>query len=97
VAAAGLTGQRVNRFNTKKQLSDYDPKREYVNHWLKGGGGKVAFTPAASQGGGHDGKGVARGQSDGGKGSKGKSKGAKGDGSAARKQRRWGKEQGHES
>lgn len=36
VAAAGLTGQRVNKFNTKKQLSDYDPKREYVNHWLKG-------------------------------------------------------------
>merc|ERR550539_1889483 len=36
VAAAGLTGQRVNKFNTKKQLSDYDPRREYVNHWLKG-------------------------------------------------------------
>jgi len=36
VAAAGLTGQRVNKFNTKKQLNDYDPKREYVNHWLKG-------------------------------------------------------------
>jgi len=36
VAAAGLTGQRVNKFNTKKQLSDYDPKREYVNLWLKG-------------------------------------------------------------
>jgi len=35
VAAAGLTGQRVNRFNTKKQLSDYDPNREYVNHWLR--------------------------------------------------------------
>merc|ERR1719284_528156 len=38
VAAAGLTGQRVNKFNTRKQLNDYDPKREYVNHWLKGGG-----------------------------------------------------------
>lgn len=36
VAAAGLTGQRINKFNTKKQLSDYDPKREYVNHWLRG-------------------------------------------------------------
>jgi len=37
VAAAGLTGGRVNKFNTRKQLNDYDPKREYVNHWLKGG------------------------------------------------------------
>jgi len=36
VAAAGLTGQRVNKFNTRKQLNDYDPKREYVNHWLRG-------------------------------------------------------------
>lgn len=36
VAAAGLTGQRVNKFNTRKQLSDYDPQREYVNHWLRG-------------------------------------------------------------
>lgn len=36
VAAAGLTGQRVNKFNTKKQLQDYDPNRAYVNHWLKG-------------------------------------------------------------
>ena len=26
VAAAGLTGQRVNKFNTKKQLSDYDSR-----------------------------------------------------------------------
>ena len=25
VAAAGLTGQRINKFNTKKQLSDYAP------------------------------------------------------------------------
>jgi deoxyribodipyrimidine photo-lyase len=38
VAAAGLTGQRVNKFNTRKQLSDYDPKREYVNHWLQRSG-----------------------------------------------------------
>merc|ERR1712100_400195 len=36
VAAAGLTGQRINKFNTRKQLNDYDPKREYVNHWLRG-------------------------------------------------------------
>lgn len=34
VAAAGLTGQRINKFNTKKQLNDYDPRREYVDHWL---------------------------------------------------------------
>merc|ERR1719331_396663 len=35
VAAAGLTGQRLNRFNTRKQLSDYDPGCEYVDHWLQ--------------------------------------------------------------
>merc|ERR1711871_1181616 len=35
VAAAGLTGQRINRFNTKKQLSDYDPGHEYVDCWLR--------------------------------------------------------------
>merc|ERR1712056_52945 len=34
VAAAGLTGQRINKFNTKKQLQDYDPKGAYVRHWL---------------------------------------------------------------
>merc|ERR1719324_744345 len=39
VAAAGLTGQRINRFNTKKQLHDYDPQSEYVRHWLDGDGG----------------------------------------------------------
>lgn len=38
VAAAGLTGQRVNKFNTRKQLSDYDPKREYVRHWAEDSG-----------------------------------------------------------
>jgi len=43
VAAAGLTGQRVNKFNTKKQLNDYDPKREYVRHWLSD---SDASTPA---------------------------------------------------
>jgi len=35
VAAAGLTGQRVNRFNTRKQLNDYDPGCDYVDCWLK--------------------------------------------------------------
>jgi deoxyribodipyrimidine photo-lyase len=40
VAAAGLTGNRVNRFNTRKQLADYDPKREYVKHWLQSGGSR---------------------------------------------------------
>mmetsp|Transcript_62943 Transcript_62943/g.182567 ORF Transcript_62943/g.182567 Transcript_62943/m.182567 type:complete len:524 (+) Transcript_62943:61-1632(+) len=38
VAAAGLTGQRINKFNTKKQLNDYDPQRKYVRHWLHGSG-----------------------------------------------------------
>lgn len=33
VAAAGLTGQRINKFNTKKQLSQYDPEGKYVRHW----------------------------------------------------------------
>merc|ERR1740121_288521 len=32
VAAAGLTGQRINKFNTRKQLNDYDPQRAYVRH-----------------------------------------------------------------
>merc|ERR1712070_1278144 len=48
VAAAGLTGQRVNRFNTKKQLSDYDPNREYVNLWLKGGSAAAKAMGATS-------------------------------------------------
>eukprot|EP00933_Yihiella_yeosuensis_P019759 TRINITY_DN15959_c0_g5_i1.p1 TRINITY_DN15959_c0_g5~~TRINITY_DN15959_c0_g5_i1.p1 ORF type:complete len:558 (-),score=117.26 TRINITY_DN15959_c0_g5_i1:153-1775(-) len=51
VAAAGLTGQRVNKFNTKKQLSDYDPRREYVNHWLKGGGGSGKSGGKGKEGG----------------------------------------------
>merc|ERR1719198_2527443 len=45
VAAAGLTGQRVNKFNTKKQLNDYDPGREYVRHWLEGRGPVAARAP----------------------------------------------------
>eukprot|EP00442_Polarella_glacialis_P003413 CAMPEP_0115165806 /NCGR_PEP_ID=MMETSP0227-20121206/73792_1 /TAXON_ID=89957 /ORGANISM="Polarella glacialis, Strain CCMP 1383" /LENGTH=542 /DNA_ID=CAMNT_0002578309 /DNA_START=35 /DNA_END=1663 /DNA_ORIENTATION=+ len=59
LAAAGLTGQRVNKFNTKKQLSDYDPQREYVNHWLKGdtGGPRkvVSSEPREEKGGGKGG------------------------------------------
>ncbi|CAK9022166.1 Cryptochrome DASH, partial [Durusdinium trenchii] len=56
VAAAGLTGQRINKFNTRKQLQDYDPHREYVNHWLRGDGRKVqtqtvlTFQPAREEG-----------------------------------------------
>merc|ERR1719506_470193 len=34
VAAAGLTGGRVNRFNILKQSRDYDPQGEYVRHWI---------------------------------------------------------------
>lgn len=34
VAAAGLTGSRVNRFNIAKQTKDYDPQGEYCKHWL---------------------------------------------------------------
>merc|ERR1719399_1260763 len=73
VAAAGLTGQRVNKFNTKKQLNDYDPSREYVDLWLQGasrsGGGDaptrqvfvskedVYLSKNVSKGGGNGGKG----------------------------------------
>merc|ERR1719362_2537223 len=45
VAAAGLTGQRLNRFNTKKQLNDYDPRRKYVKHWAES---TAASTPRVS-------------------------------------------------
>lgn len=34
VAAAGLTGGRVNRFNIVKQTRDYDARGEYLKHWL---------------------------------------------------------------
>ena len=34
VAAAGLTGGRVNRFNIGKQAKDYDAGGDYVRHWL---------------------------------------------------------------
>ncbi|GAB5363214.1 hypothetical protein AAMO2058_000864400 [Amorphochlora amoebiformis] len=39
VAAAGLTGGRINRFNMSKQASDYDKQGDYVKLWcpeLKG-------------------------------------------------------------
>ena len=34
VAAAGLTGGRVNKFNILKQSKDYDPAGDYVRTWL---------------------------------------------------------------
>lgn len=33
VAAAGLTGGRVNKFNITKQSKDYDPQGDYIRHW----------------------------------------------------------------
>merc|ERR1712048_558191 len=95
VAAAGLTGQRVNRFNTRKQLSDYDPKREYVKHWLEGSSSMPTKASAVSS----DEQNRDRRQDKGkgyGKGSvKGKSKGGDGRGHAdsygSRKVGRWQK------
>lgn len=34
VAAAGLTGGRINRFNITKQSKDYDPDGEYIRLWI---------------------------------------------------------------
>jgi deoxyribodipyrimidine photo-lyase len=34
VAAAGLTGGRVNKFNIVKQSKDYDKEGEYIRHWV---------------------------------------------------------------
>lgn len=34
VAAAGLTGGRLNRFNIVKQSNDYDKEGEYIRHWI---------------------------------------------------------------
>jgi len=67
VAATGLTGQRINQFNTKKQLNDYDPQRLYVKHWLDG---QVASVPRVVESGAgkSDGKGKDK--------SKGKGKGS---------------------
>merc|ERR1712216_46081 len=96
VAAAGLTGQRVNKFNTRKQLNDYDPKRDYVNHWLK----SVSPAPLANSTdsklemalddlvvGGRNSR-----TSSGGKGSRGKGKASRGYNNGvedASKRRRW--------
>lgn len=33
VAAAGLTGGRINKFNIVKQSKDYDPEGAYIRHW----------------------------------------------------------------
>jgi deoxyribodipyrimidine photo-lyase len=98
VAAAGLTGQRVNRFNTKKQLNDYDPKREYVNLWLKGG----PSSPPAQVNRSNSNEDVAPKNSSKGKGkggagydASGKGKGKrtnKGNDDGDRKARRWAKD-----
>jgi len=34
VAAAGLTGGRINHFNIGRQTNQYDPERKYIKHWL---------------------------------------------------------------
>jgi deoxyribodipyrimidine photo-lyase len=34
VAAAGVNGGRVNKFNIAKQSKDYDPTGDYCRHWL---------------------------------------------------------------
>ena len=34
VAAAGMTGGRINHFNITKQSKDYDPQGEYIRHWI---------------------------------------------------------------
>uniref|UniRef100_A0A7S1RNF6 Cryptochrome DASH n=1 Tax=Alexandrium catenella TaxID=2925 RepID=A0A7S1RNF6_ALECA len=105
VAAAGLTGQRVNRFNTKKQLKDYDPNHEYVNHWLKRGNSaparRVFMTdstateddPQAAEKGAGKGWGRAGGQIGGKRGGKAAGKGYSENGGGAsgdrEKRRRW--------
>ena len=33
VAAAGVNGGRVNKFNITKQSKDYDPEGDYIRHW----------------------------------------------------------------
>lgn len=33
-SGAGMTGGRINRFNTVKQSKDYDQHGDYVRHWL---------------------------------------------------------------
>jgi deoxyribodipyrimidine photo-lyase len=77
VAAAGLTGQRVNKFNTKKQLNDYDSQRAYVKHWLSGGSTAKANEAGPAKGfqDRHDFADKGKGKSDSGDKGKGKSKG----------------------
>jgi len=89
VAAAGLTGQRVNRFNTKKQLNDYDPNREFVNLWLKDGGASADSAPkrTVSMNADRGEKGSSKGQGKG-KGKRNYSGGYTDD----RKTRRWAKQ-----
>jgi len=43
VAAAGLTGGRINKFNIVKQSKDYDPDGEYIRLWVK----ELANLPAS--------------------------------------------------
>jgi deoxyribodipyrimidine photo-lyase len=43
VAAAGLTGGRVNHFNIAKQSKDYDPEGDYIRTWLP----ELARVPAS--------------------------------------------------
>jgi len=92
VAAAGLTGQRINKFNTKKQLNDYDPQREYVNHWLNG----VKSAPTLADkditvdrsSGGKKGKSAGKGK-DSKAGGKGHKDGPIGGGGSVGQKRRW--------
>jgi deoxyribodipyrimidine photolyase len=42
VAAAGLTGGRINHFNITKQSKDYDPDGDYIRHWVP----ELASVPA---------------------------------------------------
>jgi deoxyribodipyrimidine photo-lyase len=85
VAAAGLTGQRINKFNTRKQLNDYDPKREYVNHWLRGPTSSSRKVFVAEEPRKNEVKLDSKGK--GGRGKGGRGKGA--DSSAETKRRRW--------
>jgi deoxyribodipyrimidine photo-lyase len=92
LAAAGLTGQRINKFNTKKQLNDYDPNREYVDLWLKGSGGNSReATPSRVVSMNYDNDASNKNQKGGGKG-KGKRKEYNGGYQEDRKTRRWAKQ-----
>mmetsp|Transcript_85871 Transcript_85871/g.152052 ORF Transcript_85871/g.152052 Transcript_85871/m.152052 type:complete len:610 (-) Transcript_85871:81-1910(-) len=43
VAAAGLTGGRLNRFNVLRQSKNYDPSGAYIRHWVP----ELANVPAS--------------------------------------------------